>query len=453
MFNPAILDPSDNTAQPNATFAWRAGKPISKSDLLNASSILVDKISQYDHVINICGERLNFSYGFLAALLSQSITVLPPNSQKGTIRSISKNFENYCVLVDSDDFRDIRHAIDVRMFKLNSVDELHSIQRPTLTVDPEALAAIAFTSGSTGEPKAQEKKWRTLFGTAALLGERFSASIENKGQINVLATVPSQHMYGLEMTLLMALQNAWSVSSRRPFFPTDIAEALHEIPAPRILVTTPVHLRALLGSGVTLPKIEKIVSATAPLSKELAVQAELMFDTRVYEIYGCTEAGSLATRRTAEDDEWHLLEGIKLSLRGNDTYVSGKHLSGEALLNDVISMTDTQYFRLQGRCGDLINVAGKRASLAELNEKLLAISGVDDGVVFMNKKNGEKESRTAALVVAKNISDSEIMKALSETVDPVFLPRPLKLVDALPRSATGKLPTKALMEFLQSVSS
>jgi acyl-coenzyme A synthetase/AMP-(fatty) acid ligase len=55
----------------------------------------------------------------------------------------------------------------------------------------------------------------------------------------------------------------------------------------------------------------------------------------------------------------------------------------------------------------------------------------------------------AALAVAPGLDEQRILEALRDAIDPVFLPRPLRLVDALPRNETGKLPRAALLELLQ----
>jgi len=57
--------------------------------------------------------------------------------------------------------------------------------------------------------------------------------------------------------------------------------------------------------------------------------------------------------------------------------------------------------------------------------------------------------RLAALVVAPALSEAQILAALRAAVDPVFLPRPLRIVSALPRNGTGKLPRDALLQALR----
>ena len=57
-------------------------------------------------------------------------------------------------------------------------------------------------------------------------------------------------------------------------------------------------------------------------------------------------------------------------------------------------------------------------------------------------------ARVAALVVAPDLEEAAILAVLRESIDPVFLPRPLKRVPALPRSETGKLPRAELLRML-----
>jgi acyl-coenzyme A synthetase/AMP-(fatty) acid ligase len=69
---------------------------------------------------------------------------------------------------------------------------------------------------------------------------------------------------------------------------------------------------------------------------------------------------------------------------------------------------------------------------------------VRDGVFFMPENDDGAVSRLTAFVVAPDLTRAALMQALRERIDPAFLPRPLYLVDALPRNATGKLPREAL---------
>jgi acyl-coenzyme A synthetase/AMP-(fatty) acid ligase len=105
-------------------------------------------------------------------------------------------------------------------------------------------------------------------------------------------------------------------------------------------------------------------------------------------------------------------------------------------------------FELVGRDADLLDIAGKRASLGDLNCKLLAIPGVHDGV-FLAPEDAAPHAhppRLGALVVAPKLSREALVSALRKCVDPAFLPRRVVFLERLPRDATGKLRRSALME-------
>jgi len=100
-----------------------------------------------------------------------------------------------------------------------------------------------------------------------------------------------------------------------------------------------------------------------------------------------------------------------------------------------------------GRGADLVNVAGKRASIGDLNTRLCRIDGVEDGVFFMP----DEGQRMTAFVVAPGLNDADLLRALGRLIDPVFLPRPLFFVTSLPRNETGKLTRKALVDLYQAL--
>jgi acyl-coenzyme A synthetase/AMP-(fatty) acid ligase len=319
--------------------------------------------------------------------------------------------------------------------------------RPAAQVAEGALAAVGYTSGSTGTPRPNPKYW----GRLAISSGHNDALFRQLagGDYCVLATVPPQHMYGLEMSVLLPLFARVSVHAGRPFFAADIARALRELPAPRVLVTTPVHLRTLVEAAQPLPPLAAIVSSTAPLSRELARAAEVRFGAPVQEVFGSTETCVIAHRRTAHTEAWTPYADVVLHPQPDGTRVEAPQLAQAVVLADVVELLDGGCFRLCGRNTDLLEIAGKRASLGDLTRKLLAVPGVRDGVVFqLDAADTMGVHRIAALAVAPESAAPAIIAALRAAVDPVFLPRPLVCVDALPRSETGKLPKAALLALL-----
>jgi acyl-coenzyme A synthetase/AMP-(fatty) acid ligase len=144
-----------------------------------------------------------------------------------------------------------------------------------------------------------------------------------------------------------------------------------------------------------------------------------------------------------------LLPGVELQQDEQGNRVHGGHVEIEAPLSDVIERNADGTFILHGRTSDMVNIAGKRTSLASLNHLLNEIPGVQDGVFFMPDDSDGAMKRPMAFVVAPGLRGTEIMDALRNSVDAVFLPRPLYFVDALPRNSTGKITRETLMQLME----
>ena len=317
-------------------------------------------------------------------------------------------------------------------------------------IDGDQLVANVFTSGSTGSPLPHRKNWGALVRNVQT--EARACGLSDGRRHAVIGTVPPQHMYGFESTVLMVMQSGNAIVTGPTFFPADIAKTAASVPAPRVLVATPVHLRSLIGSDVEVPALDMVMSASAPLSPALAEDVEARFGTRLLEIFGSTETGQIAFRCSTQTATWTLFPDVRLTHRGDECWASGGHIEYPCIVQDVIEVIDDEHFLLHGRTADMVNIAGKRNSLAFLNFQLNAIAGVSDGAFVVPDKAGvEAVARLAAIVVAPGLSAESITAALRERVDPAFLPRPLIMVDKLPRNDTGKLPRDVLQSLLSRV--
>lgn len=422
--------------------AWHKGESITAAAFLHDVMALAESLPEKPYLLNLCEDRYHFVVGFAAAIIKGQINLLPPNRTPDVINGLAGEYpESYCLSEEA------IAGVELPLVRLQIEQAGKGRVNHIPTIDGEQLIAIAFTSGSTGTPKPNPKYWKELvMGTDKAIS-RFNI---RPGKVStVLATVPPQHMYGLETSVLIPWRSGIMVHTGRPFFPGDVAEALASVPGPRILVTTPLHLRACLRAGLSWPELEFIISATAPLSSDLAQQAEEMLDTRVMEIFGCTEAGSIASRQTTQDTCWHLYDGMSLTLDGKTGYVEGEQLPQPVPLSDQVEMVDRHRFSLLGRNEEMINIAGKRASLGDLNHKLNAIAEVEDGAFIMPDAMGAGTIRLAAFVVAPTLDEATVIRRLKRGIDPVFLPRPIYKVSALPRNETGKLQRAALLELLE----
>jgi len=408
---------------PDAPFAQRRGALVRAGEFLAEVARLAEALPDRRYVINLCTDRFRFTAGFAAALVRGQISLMPPTHTPDVIERLVRDYPDlYCL----DD--DTAAADGERSARLPAVP----------TIPEERIAAIVFTSGSTGDPVPHPKSWGALVATAMAEIERLR--IRDFPGMAILGTVPPQHLYGLESTVLLPLQGTLVLHGGRPFFPADICAELEALPRPRGLVTTPVHLRALLADAAALPPLDFLLSSTAPLPTPLAVEAEARLGAPLHEIYGCTEAGLVATRRPSESAEWQLFPHLAMRQDEKGTWVKGGQAHAEFLLSDVIELRGRGRFRLHGRTADLVNVAGKRTSLASLNHHLTSIPGVRDGAFVVPADDPGGVTRLAAFAVAPGLTSELILAALRQRIDPAFLPRPLCIVESLPRTETGKLP-------------
>jgi acyl-coenzyme A synthetase/AMP-(fatty) acid ligase len=416
--------------------------PVDQAGFLRQVHAIARRLPAQGPLLNLCDDRYRFLLGFAAALTRGLTTLLPPSRAPGTLAELLRAHPDAGLLGDCGLVETLASESGER-FCLRLDGPVPEADGAMPRLAPDLIAAIGFTSGSSGPPQAHPKYWSSFCASTACNDALLAAHVG--GGARIVATVPSQHMYGMETAVLLPMRGGVAIHDSRPFFPADVAQCLASIDTPRVLVTTPVHLRALLASGQALPPTAAIVSATAPLSTDLAQAAERAFDTRVIEVFGSTETCVIGHRRTAHETEWTHYDGVQFAPRPDGTGVSIDWLPAPVLLQDVIERQPPNRFRLAGRASDHLEIAGKRASLIELTRRLLAIPGVEDGVVFQPDQAAGPVRRVAALVVAPTLEPAQILAALRDTVDPVFLPRPLQRVPALPRNATGKLPLAALL--------
>lgn len=434
------------TGAADRVVAYYAGVAVSRHRFERHVRALAASLPEARHAVNLCEDRYRFIVALCAAALRGQVTLLPSSRAPAVIDGVLAHYHDAICIGDE--------SLDdspPRYWRMS--DTLGELDGAPLQIPAHDTLVIGFTSGSTGAPTPNPK---TLESFAASTAQNLQAlhDLACDGLLSVVATVPPQHMYGMEMSVLLPLLGNVAVHSARPFFPQDVARIAADCPRPPLLVTTPVHLRALVQAkrddpAFALPALAAIVSATAPLPRELAIEAEAAFGCEVREMFGSTETCILARRRTAHEHAWTLLPGVRLTPQPDGTLAHAAHLDAPVVLADLVELLADGRFELRGRNADLLEIAGKRASLGDLTRKLLDVPGVVDGVVVQLDPDACGVRRIAALAVAPGMARESIMRALRSQMDPVFLPRRFRCVASLPRNATGKLPRHVVMALLQ----
>lgn len=380
------------------------------------------------YLINLCDDRVNFALVLTLSLLRKTPCLLPPDRLEQTHADLLAAYPGAIRITDDD----VAAACGPETASAGATTTHRLIPWRPL-VPAATTAAIAFAPG-THEPLAHTKTWGALTFTARTLARRLDLTTDT----TLIPTVPPQHMYGLEMSIMLPLYAGIPTSSQRPLFPADIRTLLERTPGRKVLVSTPIHLAAIASTKGSWPQTDAVISSTSPLSSALAERIERQLTTRVMEVYGTTETGSLATRRTLDGPDWFWLDGISAKKRRDGrVIVCGEHLDIDAVLLDHIFLSP-RGLRLLGPPRDLIKVAGKRASLSALNRHLESIPGVKAGSFILAADPTDTFSRLSAVVVAPGRSRGDILNGLKGRIDPLFLPRRIILVAALPKDSAGE---------------
>ena len=433
------------SSTPNRPVFWSQGRAVTVRQLMQKVAAVARALPEGRHLINLCEHRDSFLIACCAALVRGHTNLLPSSRAEGVVEEVAAaNAGSYRC---DDQF--VRTACEaVRSAKLLEQDLAYC----NFELRGDHVAVKAFTSGSTGIPQGYTKLWRSFSRSSALNAMRMREVLEPVHGTErpwIVATVPPQHMYGLETSVLLPLLSDMAVHASRPLFPADIAAALAEVPEPRVLVTTPVHMRAIAASGQAFPRTALVASATAPLDAALAKEIERQLDTAVLEMFGSTETCVIATRRTSSEQAWHLYPEVILEPDADGVAVNAPWFAAPMRLQDIIERRPGNRFIIVGRNADMVEVAGKRASLADLTRRLLSIPGVQDAVVFQpDATSTGGVRRVAALVVAPTLTSESIAEQLAHNVDPAFIPRPLVRLPSLPRNEVGKLPRERLLAAL-----
>jgi acyl-coenzyme A synthetase/AMP-(fatty) acid ligase len=446
----------------DAPFAWLHGQAVSGRRFLADAGAQAESLPAHAPVAILCANRYRFAVVFAAALARGSLSLFPPNALRETLERLREIHPSLVIADDgASDPLDVAPAVPLVPLPVQGDAEIGAAVAACdlPRVDASTAAACLLTSGSTGLPQPHVKRWGQLVRNVRAAGERLAEIGCGKGfdGLHIVATVPPQHSYGFESSVLPALLGSAAFDASRPFYPADIAHALARLPRPRALVTTPFHLRTLLRSGVALPPVDVVLSATAPLSPQLAQECERRCGGPLVEIYGCTEAGQVAARRTSRTDQWRTFGELRVRVERPDAadpsgerfLVEGGHVEEPTPLADVLMLEDAQTFRLVGRTHDVVHVAGKRTSLAHLNWHLNSLDGVRDGAFWLPRDVPDGVVRTMAFVVAPGLSAERLVAGLRPRIEPAFLPRRIVFLESLPREATGKLTQQALESLAQ----
>jgi acyl-coenzyme A synthetase/AMP-(fatty) acid ligase len=415
-------------------------------DVHHASIELSKSLRHASAVCNLCTSRVTFLVTWLAALRSRILLVLPPSGGHADLAGVLKSTPRPIIVADPSQAINQTWRSGAERLICPAVGRASKSSTADLGWQPDwdRSAILLYTSGSTRAPEPQPKTLLQLATGAQVLGEALSR--KNVGGLSnirrIVCSVPPQHMFGLEASVMLSLVHGIPVQEGRPLLPADVKQAFADSPA-MAWITTPFHLRGLVQSGEVLLNCNLVVALTMPLTQQLAQQTEDLVGAPVLEIYGSTETGVLAIRRSANEAAWAPVIGVRVEM-GNDAALAyGAHFTSPVHLPDGIEIDAAGNFKLLGRATDMIKIGGRRASLAGLNTLLEDLPGLEDGVLYVPTTTNPTE-RLCLIYSGPTLDRAGAEKWLRTRLDAAFVPRTFVHVDKLPRGDNGKLSRQAL---------
>jgi malonyl-CoA/methylmalonyl-CoA synthetase len=346
--------------------------------------------------------------------------------------------------------------------------------------EPNRLAALLYTSGTTGKPKAAMLTRGNLASNAVTLVEcwRFTDSDV------LLHALPIFHAHGLFVAINTVLASAASMLFVSKF---DADEVLRLLPRASVMMGVPTYYTRLLShsrlSRATTQHVRLFISGSAPLSAEHHREFEKRTGHAILERYGMTETlmntsnpnrgkrvpGSVGIPlpgveiRITEPESGLVLterEAVgMIEVRGPNVFQGywrnpGKtaaefRADGFFITGDIGRIDADGYVYVVGRAKDLIITGGYNVYPAEVEHEINALPGVLDSAVFGVPHPDFGEGVTAMVVRAtdvKGLDESAVLGALKDRLAAYKLPKRVLFTTELPQNALGKVQKQVLRD-------
>jgi malonyl-CoA/methylmalonyl-CoA synthetase len=356
----------------------------------------------------------------------------------------------------------------------------HDDDFATVTRNGDHLAAILYTSGTTGRSKGAMLSHRNLAVNAQTLHDywRFEP-----GDV-LLHMLPIFHVHGLFVACHCALLNGSAMFFEPKF---DARRAVALLPEATVFMGVPTYYVRLLGDpGFTRDACRRMrlfVSGSAPLLKETFDEFQKRTGHTILERYGMTEGGMFTSNpyegerrggtvgfplpctavRIVDDENRPVAPGQVggIQVKGDNVFVGYWKMpektreeftaDGWFRTGDLGSVSGDGYISISGRSKDLVITGGLNVYPKEIEEMIDALPGVAESAIIGVPHPDFGEAVTAVVVRQKNtagaaLTEAGIVESLRGELAGFKLPKRVHLVDDLPRNTMGKVQKNLLRE-------
>ena len=347
---------------------------------------------------------------------------------------------------------------------------------PQAEIDPvRDMVAMPYSSGTTGLAKGVMLSHRNLIANFALSSAVNPAREGDK----LFAVLPFFHIYGMTLLLCLALYNGVTLLSSPRFELEQFLQIVQDHRVTQLNLVPPLVLALAkhpLVEQYDLSCVRLITCGAAPLGEELETACARRLDCGVIQGYGLTEVagashiralgsafdlpGSVGPVLTNTESKIIDIETGEVLIRGphvmlgylNNPEANARSLDGDGdgdgwfYTGDIGYADDNGCFFIVDRVKELIKYKAYQVAPAELEALLLAHDAVVDAAVIPSPDPEAGEVPKAFVLRKGDLGAQELMDWVAERVAPHKKIRRLEFVDDIPKSASGKILRRLLVE-------
>ena len=342
---------------------------------------------------------------------------------------------------------------------------------------PDDLAAILYTSGTTGRSKGAMLTHRNLASNALTLVDAWGFTRDDV----LLHALPVYHVHGLFVALHCALIAGCRVLWLPKF---DAKEVVRLLPRATVMMGVPTFYTRLLAEGAldrdACDNVRLFVAGSAPLLPETFRAFEQRTGHRVLERYGMTETGMNASNPLLGERKPGFvgppLSGVAIRVVDAQGKACGPGANGEVEVQgpnvtpgywnqpdktaesftadgwfrtgDLGAFDEDGYLAIAGRAKDLIISGGLNIYPKEIEERIDALPGIDESAVI-GVPDADFGEAVVAFVVARpghTLTEAGIIAALKAEIARFKVPKRVIFATGLPRNAMGKVQKNVLRD-------
>lgn len=397
-----------------------------------------------------CDDIYWFMVGFTALSYAAKDIILPPNMQQGSLKDMEDEVD--ACLTD-------RITSDLSLASI--LLEKSSGKNIKLNAENYSNVNVTLkTSGTTGSPKHIKKRISQLETEVFKLDEKWQLSGHN---IIMASTVSHFHIYGLLYQIIWPLMSGLSIYCIR----LDYPEQLSELSAGTDfnLISSPAYLKRWqkdLSHYKAPRELKLIFSSGGKLPENVGAKLSDILSVPIYEIYGSTETGGIATRQCAKDNYWTGISGVSLRCNENELLEVLSDHTGSTdwiTMGDKVQFHNEDQFSIIGRADRIEKVEEKRLSLVEMEKHLMSLEEIDEvRVEILRQQN--RDTVGVAVVLSKKGNDllnsvgkkqltTEFNHKLKAYYEAVLLPRKWRFIETMPYNSQGKIEQHSILELFK----